>query len=112
MFGGKVKATTPRRLRRPGVKVLAVGGNAVAVVADTWWRAKTALDALAIDWDFGEHAKASSAAFAQVLKAGLDAPQAVDGNRIGDVKQGLATPRARSPRCTPTRTRTTPPWNR
>ena len=93
VFGGKVKGYDATAvLRRPGVKkVLTVDGNAVAVVADTFWRAKTALDALAIDWDFGEHAKASSAQFAQVLKAGLDAPQAVDGNRIGDVKQGLAT---------------------
>jgi len=26
---------------------------AVAVVADTWWRAKTALDVMPIEWDFG-----------------------------------------------------------
>jgi isoquinoline 1-oxidoreductase beta subunit len=32
-------------------KVLRVGDSAVAVVADTWWRAKTALDALPIEWD-------------------------------------------------------------
>ena len=30
------------------VKVLPVGDDAVAVVADTWWHAKTALDALPI----------------------------------------------------------------
>ncbi|MGG2309904.1 hypothetical protein ACE40M_24135, partial [Salmonella enterica] len=35
--------------------------DAVAVVADSWWQAKTALDALAIDWDAGPHAKFSSA---------------------------------------------------
>ena len=38
----------------PGVKkVVRVGDSAVAVVADTWWRAKTALDALPIEWDDG-----------------------------------------------------------
>jgi isoquinoline 1-oxidoreductase beta subunit len=35
--------------------------DAVAVVADTWYRAKTALDLLPIEWDFGESAKASTA---------------------------------------------------
>jgi isoquinoline 1-oxidoreductase subunit beta len=42
-------------------KVVAVGDSAVAVVADTWWQAKTALDALKIDWDLGPNAGASSA---------------------------------------------------
>ena len=35
--------------------------NAVAVVADSWYRAKTALDLMPVEWDFGESAKASSA---------------------------------------------------
>ena len=38
---------------------------AVAVVADSWWQAKTALDALPIVWDEGANAKASSAAIAK-----------------------------------------------
>ena len=92
VFGGKVKGYDAASvLSRPGVKkVLTVDGKSVAVVADTWWRAKSALDALKIEWDLGEHAKASSAAFAGVMKAGLDAPEAVVGNSNGDVKQALA----------------------
>src|SRR5262245_20667714 len=35
--------------------------DAVAVVADSWYRAKTALELLPIEWDFGDSAKASSA---------------------------------------------------
>ncbi len=92
VFGGRVKAYDARAvLARPGVKkVLTLEGTAVAVVADTWWRAKTALDALAIEWDLGEHAKASSAAFAAVMQAGLDAADAVVGTRNGDAKTALA----------------------
>ena len=53
-------------------KVVKVGDTAVAVVADTWWHAKTALDALPIVWDEGENAKVSSASIAKWLSEGLD----------------------------------------
>jgi isoquinoline 1-oxidoreductase beta subunit len=58
VFGGKVKSFDAAAIeKRPGVKkVLQVGDSAVAVVADTWWRAKTALDALPIEWDKGPNA--------------------------------------------------------
>jgi isoquinoline 1-oxidoreductase beta subunit len=92
VFGGKlVRFDAAAISGRLGVrKVVAVGDNAVAVVAETWWQAKTALDALPITWDFGQHANASSAATAAWLKEGLDAPDAVVGNRNGDVRAGLA----------------------
>jgi isoquinoline 1-oxidoreductase subunit beta len=92
VFGGKVKSFDAAAIAsRPGVKkVIKVGDTAVAVVADTWWRAKTALDALPIEWDLGDNAKASSAAFAQVLRAALDAPDAVVGNQTGDAKAAMA----------------------
>src|SRR5262245_40995106 len=77
--------------KMPGVKkVVQVGDSGVAVVADTWWHAKTALDALPITWDEGENAKVSSASIAEWLKAGLEADEAFVGNANGDVKAALA----------------------
>lgn len=92
VFGGTVTAVDSAAAERmPGVKrVLRVGNNAVAVVADTWWRAQKALEAVKITWNLGEHAQASSAAFAEVMRAGLDAPQAAVGNRNGDAAAAIA----------------------
>ena len=93
VFGGKVKRFNAAAIAsRPGVKkVVQVGDSAVAVIADTWWRAKTALDALPIEWDEGPNAKASSAEVAAILKAGLDAPEAAVGNSQGNAKAALAS---------------------
>ncbi len=92
VFGGKVKSFDAAKVAgMKGVKkVVQVGDTAVAVVADTWWQAKTALDALPIVWDEGENAKVSSASIAEILKAGLDAPQAFVGNENGDAKAAIA----------------------
>jgi isoquinoline 1-oxidoreductase beta subunit len=92
VFGGKVRAVDSAAAERmPGVKhVLRVGDYAVAVVADTWWHAKTALDAVNITWDEGEHANASSASFAEIMRAGLDSPQAAIGNQAGDARAAIA----------------------
>ncbi|MFL5173337.1 MAG: molybdopterin cofactor-binding domain-containing protein [Microvirga sp.] len=94
VFGGKVKSFDAAKVQgMPGVKkVVQVGDSAVAVVADTWWRAKTALDALPIVWDEGPNAKLSSDGIAQWLKEGLDATDNVFvGNQAGDAKGALAT---------------------
>ena len=91
VFGGKVKSFDAAKVTAmKGVKkVVQVGDTAVAVVADTWWQAKTALDALPIVWDEGENAKVSSASIAEILKAGLDADQAFVGNKNGDAKAAI-----------------------
>jgi len=93
VFGGKLKSFDAEKIMgMKGVqKVVRVGESAVAVVADTWWQAKTALDALPIQWDEGENANISSASIAEWLKAGLDSEQAFVGNQNGDVKAALAS---------------------
>ncbi|MFM8548930.1 MAG: molybdopterin cofactor-binding domain-containing protein [Betaproteobacteria bacterium] len=93
VFGGKVVSFDAAAIAsRPGVrKVVQVHDNAVAVVADTWWQAKTALDALPIRWDTGQHANASSEGFAKVMQAGLDANDAVVGNSNGDARGAIAS---------------------
>ena len=92
VFGGKVKSFEADKVKgMPGVKhVVQVGDTAVAVVAETWWQAKTALDALPITWDEGPNAQVSSDTIAATLKAGLDADQAFVRNQNGDVKAALA----------------------
>jgi len=92
VFGGKLRSFDADKVAKmPGVKkVVPVGDDAVAVVADTWWHAKTALDTLPIVWDNGDNAKVSSQSIANWLKEGLDAEQAFIGNQSGDVKAGLA----------------------
>jgi isoquinoline 1-oxidoreductase beta subunit len=92
VFGGKVKSFDAAKVTgMNGVKrVVQVADTAVAVVADTWWHAKVALDALPIVWDEGPNAKVSNASIAAMLKEGLDAPQAFVGNENGDAKTALA----------------------
>ena len=92
VFGGKLTSFDAAKVQgMPGVKhVVKVGDSAVAVVADRWWQAKTALDALPATWDEGPNAKVSSASIAEFIKGGLDAEQAFVGNQQGDVKQAIA----------------------
>src|SRR5579883_158846 len=81
VFGGKLKSYDFGAIKnRPGVhSAVAIEGKgpredadygtsgreyryaAVAVVADTWWRAKTALEAMPIEWDLGPNAGKTSA---------------------------------------------------
>jgi len=93
VVGGKLKSFDAAKVSSmKGVKkVVQVDDHTVAVVADSWWRAKTALDALPIVWDSGENAKVSNESITKWLKEGLDADQAFVNNKVGDVKAGLAS---------------------
>ncbi|MBV8651589.1 MAG: xanthine dehydrogenase family protein molybdopterin-binding subunit [Alphaproteobacteria bacterium] len=90
--GGTVKSFDSAKIQgRPGVKhVVKVGDSAVAVVADNFWNAKTAVADLQVDWDLGPNASVDSAQIAKKLEEGLDASDAFVGNKQGDAKAAIA----------------------
>ena len=92
VFGGKVKSFDADAVRaRPGVRhVLQVADSAVAVVADTFWQARTALDALPVVWDYGPNRAESSETIAARLREGLGAAEAFVGNQNGDARAAIA----------------------
>lgn len=92
VFGGKVASFDAAAVSgMPGVrKVVQVDETAVAVVADTWWQAHSALNALPIVWDEGPNTNVTSETIAAMLREGLDAEEAVVGTAIGDVRAALA----------------------
>ncbi|HEY2229144.1 MAG TPA: molybdopterin cofactor-binding domain-containing protein [Xanthobacteraceae bacterium] len=90
--GGKLKSfDAAKATTMPGVKkVVSVDDNAVAVIADTFWHAKTAVDAVPVEWELGDNAKQSSATIAEFVKTGLTADQAYIGNKAGDAPATIA----------------------
>src|SRR5712672_3594778 len=92
VLGGKLKSyDNTQVMGMKGVKkVVRVNDSTVAVVADTWWHAKTALDALPIVWDEGDNAKVSSESIAKWLAEGLESGPAFIGNQNGDAKAAIA----------------------
>jgi isoquinoline 1-oxidoreductase beta subunit len=92
VFGGTLQSFDADKIKTmPGVRtVVAVGEDAVAVVADKWYQAKTALAALPVVWNEGAGATVDSAQIDALLKTGLDADQAALGQRHGDIEAGLA----------------------
>lgn len=92
VFGGKLVSFDESKIKSMrGVRgAVRVSEDTVAVVADTWWRAKTALDALPIVWDEGEHAKVTSASIAEHLKSGLTSDDAFADTNTGDTAKALA----------------------
>src|SRR5258708_3227231 len=91
VFGGRlVSYDQARVLSRPGVRAVVRGHDStVRVGADTWWRAKTALEALPIVWDEGPDATATSATIAAHLKTGLTSGDAYAERSEGDALKAI-----------------------
>jgi isoquinoline 1-oxidoreductase beta subunit len=89
VIGGKVASFDAARAKTmPGVKHVVAITDGVAVVADSWWRAKVARDALVIKWDEG----AGRALDSPSISAALRAAAAKAGSVIkkqGDVDAGM-----------------------
>src|SRR5712692_10197575 len=84
VFGGTVKSVDESAIagRRGVLKVVKLN-NAVAVVADRYFRAQAALDALPIEWEVGAAGTTNSVQFRKEYLAALDQKGAVarhDGN--------------------------------
>jgi isoquinoline 1-oxidoreductase beta subunit len=92
VFGGKLRSVdeAPAKGRR-GVQQVVKLDNAVAVVADSFWRAKEALALLKPEWDTGEAGKTDSAQFAKLYRDTLDGPMVSarnDGNVDAEFAKG------------------------
>jgi len=91
VFGGVPKSIDENAIAMmKGVRGVVRLSNAVAVVADSWWRAKRALEALPIVWDDRGNGDLSSAKIAQTVRAALDAEESQVGRADGDVAAGFA----------------------
>ncbi|HJQ63178.1 MAG TPA: molybdopterin cofactor-binding domain-containing protein [Burkholderiales bacterium] len=93
VFGGKLVSFDEGKIKgMRGVRsAVRVDDTAVAVVADTWWRAQKALAALPIVWDEGPAATQSSATIAARLKEGLTSSEDVFAYRNdGDAPNAIA----------------------
>ncbi|HVN34695.1 MAG TPA: molybdopterin cofactor-binding domain-containing protein [Casimicrobiaceae bacterium] len=91
VFGGKLVSFDEAKIAgRPGApRAVKVNDRTVAVVADTWWRAKTALDALPIVWDEGSNGTQTSATIDAHLKEGLSASSAYAYRQEGDALKAI-----------------------
>ncbi|HEX7116680.1 MAG TPA: xanthine dehydrogenase family protein molybdopterin-binding subunit [Steroidobacter sp.] len=88
-LGGSVKSFKADKAQAmPGVRHVVQTSSGVAVIADSWWQAKKARDALEIEWSPGPAAKLSNAS----IYAGLKAASAKDGQVVrddGDARKAL-----------------------
>ena len=73
VFKGRLERVDETRIAgMSGVRRVIRFDDAVAVVADGWWQARKALDALNVVWDAGQNGAVTSASIATLLRAGLD----------------------------------------
>jgi len=101
VFGGRVVQANLDAVRSmPGVRHAFVveGGTAlngllpgVAIVADRWWQAKTAREALEVEWDYGPTAERSSDGFFQEARELTAGPAGFTLRSDGDVEAALTS---------------------
>jgi isoquinoline 1-oxidoreductase subunit beta len=97
VFKTKIKSFDDSKAKAmPGVKkVVKVGDSAVAVIADTWWRANKALQAVTVVYEDSALMKVNQADILKGLDEGLTAASSPEkgvfvGNKQGDIAKSLS----------------------
>ncbi|WP_310615581.1 molybdopterin cofactor-binding domain-containing protein [Limnohabitans sp.] len=92
VFGGKLVSYNESKIAKMrGVKgVVKINDSTLAVVADTFWRAKTALAELPVVWDDGVNGNTSSATIDAMLREGLAATGDFWQRKEGDAPAAIA----------------------
>jgi len=91
VFGGKLVSYDEAKISNlRGVKgIVKIDDSTVAVVADTWWHANTALNALPIIWDEGKGANTSQDGINKTLRDGLDEQGDFWQRKVGDAPEAI-----------------------
>jgi isoquinoline 1-oxidoreductase beta subunit len=92
VFRGKLVSVPDERILglRGLVKVVKLE-DAVAVVADNWWRASKLLKLLPIEWDTGSNGAATTASIREFVRFGLEDSSIPVARNDGDVEAAFAS---------------------
>ncbi|MEO8064920.1 MAG: molybdopterin cofactor-binding domain-containing protein [Pseudomonadota bacterium] len=97
-LGGSVKTYKGEKASAmPGVTAVVLTSSGIAVVADSWWRARKARDQLEIEWNSGPNAGLNDAKISQLLRKGAAGPGRVarnDGDAAAAIKGAARVVRA------------------
>jgi isoquinoline 1-oxidoreductase beta subunit len=90
--GAPVSDNRTEILSRPGVVAVTEVDNGLAVIAETFWQAKTAADAMTVEWDFKGRDAYSSPEMWEEMRASLNNEDEAKGffGARGDAKATLA----------------------
>jgi isoquinoline 1-oxidoreductase beta subunit len=92
-LGATVKGFKPDAAQgMPGVRHVLQTSSGVAVIADSWWQAKQARDALQIDWASGKNAKLTNASISSGLRTAASG-KGKEVRKEGDAESGLRSGR-------------------
>ena len=97
-LGGSVKTFNDEKARSmPGVIAVVLTSSGVAVLADSWWQARKARDAVDIQWEAGPNAALNDAKISQLLRKGAAGEGRVarhDGDAAAAIKGAARVVRA------------------
>jgi isoquinoline 1-oxidoreductase beta subunit len=90
--GGKLASFDGAKAKgMPGVKNVVAISSGVAVVADSYWQARKALEQVQIKWDESAVAKVSTKDIQAQLRAAVDKPPGATFNKKGDADAAMAS---------------------